>query len=164
MNSAHVGVADEIEAMLRQLPPEIARKVGDRAVLAGARVIAREMKMRAPVGKKAELVLKRMRAWKLDRQISLYTVSKTQSVSGDWVPTEVVFATVAAEIRPVPGLDGAGCERDQARPQKVFRICWRSGVTNKYLLRFENIVYDIARIDEVGHREGLDITAIAKVS
>jgi head-tail adaptor len=164
MSSVHLKITNELEAMLRQLPPEIARKVGERAVLAGARVIAREMKLRAPVGEKVELVLKRMRAWKLDRRISLYRVSKTQSESGDWIPTEVVLATVPAEMRPVPGLEGSKDECDQARREKVFRIPWRPGVTNKHLLRFENVVYDIVRIDEVGCREGLDITAFAKVS
>jgi hypothetical protein len=53
MNSVHLKGADELDRVLAMLPEEIGRKVLDRAVLEGARVVAREMKMRAPVGEKA---------------------------------------------------------------------------------------------------------------
>lgn len=45
--------ADELDRVLRLLPEEIARRVAERAVLAGARVVRDEMKLRAPVGDKA---------------------------------------------------------------------------------------------------------------
>jgi hypothetical protein len=170
MNSVYLQVAGEFEALLRQLPPEIARKLGDRAVLESARMIAREMKMRAPVGEKVhesaglglELVSKPMRRPGTDRRISLYTVSATQSESGAWIPTERMLATVPAEVRAPPGFEGSEDERDQRRPEKVFRIPRRFGVTNKHVLRFENVVYDIVRIDEVGRSQNLDITARAQ--
>jgi head-tail adaptor len=167
----YLKVAGELEAMLRQLPPEIARKVVDRAVLEGTRVIAREMKMLAPVDGKAhesvgpmrELAPKRMRARETDRRISVYTVSETQGESGAWIPTETVLATVTAEILPGHEFAGSEGERDHVRPEKVFRIRWRSDITKKHLLRFASVDYDIVRIDEVGRRQGLDITVIARL-
>lgn len=53
MNSVHIKGADELDRALALLPEEIGRKVLNNAVLAGARVVAREMKIRAPVGDKA---------------------------------------------------------------------------------------------------------------
>lgn len=47
----YIDGAAELDQVLRLLPEEIARKVLDKAVLEGARVVAREMKIRAPMGK-----------------------------------------------------------------------------------------------------------------
>lgn len=50
MNSVWLKGADELDRTLAMLPVEIGRKVLDRALLEGARVVSREMKLRAPVG------------------------------------------------------------------------------------------------------------------
>src|SRR5262245_14397795 len=105
-----------------------------------------------------------MRARKMDRRISLYTVAGVQDAAGAAVLTRTLLANVAAEMRPTRGFEQTEGGRDQARAEKVFRIRWRSDVTNKHELDFDGVTYDITRIDEVGRRQGLDITALAKVS
>lgn len=110
-----------------------------------------------------------MRARKMDRRLSIYTVTDTQGSSGATTKTRTLLATVAAEHRPVRGFEQSEAERDQARSEKVFRIRWRGDVTNKHEVDYEDVAHDILRIDEVTgkggrRREGLDITAIAKVS
>lgn len=59
MNSVHLKGADELDKALAMLPEEIGRRVLNRAVLAGARVVAKEMKIRAPVGDKAHETVNR---------------------------------------------------------------------------------------------------------
>jgi SPP1 family predicted phage head-tail adaptor len=105
-----------------------------------------------------------MRGRKLDRRISIYTVSETQSGSGAPIQTSTLLATVSCEQRPTGGHEGTEADRDQARGEKVFRIRWRSDVTRKHTLVFETVTHDIVRIDELERRRGLDITAVAKVS
>jgi len=105
-----------------------------------------------------------MRGRKLDRRISIYTISETQSGSGAPIQTSTLLATVAAEQRPVGGYESTQAARDQARGEKVFRVRWRSDITRKHTLVFEAITYDILNVAEVGRREGLDLTALAKVA
>lgn len=49
LNTVNIQGADEIDAVLKLLPEEIARKVLNNALLAGARVTAAEMRSRCPV-------------------------------------------------------------------------------------------------------------------
>lgn len=110
-----------------------------------------------------------MRGRKLDRRISIYTIAETQSASGAAIQSRTLLCEVACEQRPTRGYEGSEAERDQARAEKVFRIRYRDDITRKHIAVFEDTDHDILRIDEVTgsggrRREGLDITAIAKVS
>lgn len=105
-----------------------------------------------------------MRARKMDRRIAIYAVSETQSGSGAGIQSQTLLATVACEQRPTRGYESTEAQKDQARGEKLFRIRWRSDVTNKHVLVFEAVTYDILSIAEVGRRQGLDITALARLA
>jgi hypothetical protein len=54
MNNANLQGFDELDSLLRMMPEEIGRRVLNKAVLDGARVVAKEMRIRAPVGDDAD--------------------------------------------------------------------------------------------------------------
>lgn len=103
-----------------------------------------------------------MRAGRLDRRITLQSVTRTQDAAGQAIESWADLATCWAEVRPVRGAEAvAGGER-QATSLREFRIRWREGVTPQYRIVFEARNYDIRDVQEIGRREGLLLIAEAR--
>lgn len=95
----------------------------------------------------------------MDRRIEIYEPTESRSSSGAAVLTFALLSTVWAEVLPVRGGEVFGEGREQALSTQQFRIRHRTDVTTKHQVVFESDTYDIERIEEIGRREGLQITA-----
>ena len=60
---------------------------------------------------------------------------------------------------PFRGGEEFGEGREMAMSTEIFRIRYRDDLTPKHQLVFDSRTYDIERIEEIGRREGLRITA-----
>lgn len=100
-----------------------------------------------------------MNIGRMDRRIELHQATEAQSSSGAVVLTFALLETVAAEVLPLRGAETFGEGREQALATRQFRIRYRSDVTPKHRIVYETRTYDIERVEEIGRREGLQITA-----
>lgn len=99
-----------------------------------------------------------MQAANLDRTITIQKKAVTQNDSGDEVETWSTLAVVSAEK-----LEGTGGERFTsqqfiAEGAKTFRIRWSKRlkvVTTEHRISFDDRIYDIVDVQEIGRREGL---------
>jgi SPP1 family predicted phage head-tail adaptor len=108
-----------------------------------------------------------MRAGKMDRRITIKTVTESQSATGAPTQTLTTLATVWAQVINESGTEGLEGGTDQANYVRTFRIRWRDDVSAKHLISYDPgsgaELYDIIAINELGRRGGLDIKAVAKV-
>src|SRR5689334_12459889 len=104
-----------------------------------------------------------LRAGDLDRRIELRRqLAGTDDVgqpNGGWLTVDTVWA----QYKPAMGREiRDGLVADTTMPA-TFRIRWRGDVATDWVIRYGGQVYDIASINEIGRREGLEILATARV-
>lgn len=103
-----------------------------------------------------------IRAGKLNRRITLQTLSATRNGIGQPVQSWSDLATVWAEVVTAGGGEGEGDNQRVARSTKQFRIRYRAGLSPRETrVVFDGETYDISAVDEEGLREGLLLTGEA---
>ena len=98
----------------------------------------------------------------MDRRITILTLSAGTDA---WNQSSSVYnslATVWAEVR-----DSGSREREEADQRvtlssKLFTIRHRSDVTTLHRIQYDGDTYEITGIAEIGRKEGLRITAVAR--
>lgn len=106
--------ADKLERALRELGTEVAGRLGTNAVRAGARVIARDAKRRAPVGETGDL----KKSVKVPKQVDRTANSRVAYAGSKLFYSRFVeFGTSRAPAKPFlrPAMD----EQAQAAVQKM---------------------------------------------
>jgi SPP1 family predicted phage head-tail adaptor len=100
-----------------------------------------------------------VRAGALDRRIVLQRPEATQDEHGEPVTTWVTVAEVAAEVRPLRGVERFAAQQTVARVDTRFRIRWMPGVVPTWRIVFDRRSYDVDAVLEIGRREGFEILA-----
>lgn len=103
-----------------------------------------------------------MQAGRLDRRITLKTVTETQDTAGQVTRTLTDLATVWAEKRTT-GRELWRAQQVNAEVSAVYVIRYRSDVSPDMRIydTEDGLDYDILAINEIGRREGLEIHAKA---
>jgi len=104
-----------------------------------------------------------MQAGTLDRRIVIQTPTRTQDGAGQPVETWTTLATVWASTDSLRGKEPFQGEQFNAQMATVFKIRWRDDVDVTARITFDGDTYNIFSVDEIGRREGLEITALALV-
>jgi len=103
-----------------------------------------------------------MRAGALDRRILIQRPEQTQDEHGQPVVVWTLFADVAAEVRPLRGVERFTAQQVAADIDTVFRIRWLPGISPVMRVLYDGRVYDIKAAPEIGRRDGLEIHAKAR--
>jgi SPP1 family predicted phage head-tail adaptor len=100
----------------------------------------------------------------MDRRVTIEQPTATQDSFGEPDTTWSKLADVWAEVYPVRGSEEFEGQQVYAENTLGFRIRYRSDVTRKMRIVYENDTYDIASIVEPRgtRREVLEITARAR--
>lgn len=100
-----------------------------------------------------------MQSGKLDRRITLSTLTITRDDYGGQVESWGTLATVWAAAVPWRGDEAVNADQVTALAEFRFQMRYRDDFDKKARLTFEGDEYDIIRIDEIGRREGLFVWA-----
>jgi SPP1 family predicted phage head-tail adaptor len=107
-----------------------------------------------------------VQAGKLDRRIVFQKATESQSASGAVVETWSNVATVWATYLPESGTEGFRETQEQGWSVVRFRTRYWVDVdgvpTVKYRIVFDDVVYDILEVRELGRREGWEFVARAR--
>lgn len=101
---------------------------------------------------------------KLDRRITIQSLTQTQGQFGELIDTWTDVATVWANV-----YFGGGREFEQARQinaeiEVQFQVRYRAGISTTMRISYGEKTYDIVRVDEVGRRERLNVWGKARQS
>lgn len=100
-----------------------------------------------------------MRAGDLNRKITIQSVTQTEDTYGAPVDTWATFVEVWAQVKPIRGDEYFAAQQVNARVDAVFRLRWLSGVLETMRIHYDDKLWDIRSINELGFREGLEIYA-----
>ena len=104
-----------------------------------------------------------MRGGKLDRLITIEQNVPARNTHGEETAAWQEFATVWASKRDKGGREIFEGGVTQAEADTIFKIRFMDGVKRKMRIVLDGVNYDIQATKELGRREGLEITAKAKV-
>jgi SPP1 family predicted phage head-tail adaptor len=99
---------------------------------------------------------------RLDRRI---TILQRGSTSDDWnqsANSYTTLATVWAEVREQGATEREEVDQTVTVATKLFIIRYRADITTLHRITYNSDTYDITGLAEVGRREGLRITAVAR--
>ena len=99
---------------------------------------------------------------RLDRRITIQSLTQTQGKYGELLDTWSDFATVWANKNEDGGREFAAARQVNAEISTQFQIRYLEGLSAKMRILCDGRYYDIDRISEVGRRERLNIFAKAR--
>jgi len=101
-----------------------------------------------------------LRAKEMDRYIDLLRLQRTRGTKGGENTSWVSYATnVPAGVKFARGRDLLAAEKQTNEQEVVFRIRYRTDLTDNDRVSYSGKTYDVESIQEVGRREGLEILA-----
>jgi SPP1 family predicted phage head-tail adaptor len=101
----------------------------------------------------------------LNRRITLQRAGSVTDSHGDQVEGYAEIATVSASAKPAPGSERLQSAEAAATAPMIFRIGYSPTVEDlnpKDRILFKGRVWSIASVVEIGMRDGLEITAVAR--
>ena len=104
-----------------------------------------------------------MRAGDLNRKIVISQMLIVEDAQGNETRSQATIAALYASIKQESSGDGSVNGNPAAVDVKIFRIRWRSDITNGMWIDYAGNRYQISTINEFGRREGLDLTARAVI-
>lgn len=105
-----------------------------------------------------------MRAGRLDRQIVIQKVLETRTTTGSFSESWQPFATVRAEYVPLLGREFLNSNEKHAEIDAVFRIRYLAGVLPKMRVSYNDVVYDIYSIVEIGRHRELELRCKLRIA
>jgi SPP1 family predicted phage head-tail adaptor len=101
---------------------------------------------------------------KLDRRVIIQSLGTGVDAAGQEIKTVTNVVTVWMGFREDQGKGGERFIAQQVvgRAVLTFITRWRSGVTVKHVLFYDNKTWDIHDVREIGRRGGLEIDASAR--
>lgn len=87
-----------------------------------------------------------MRIGKLDRRVTIQSLTETQDSAGQPIKAYADLATIWAERRDVRGNERFASNQALAMRAAIFRIRWRTGMTEKMRLIDDGTTYDVTGI------------------
>ncbi len=106
-----------------------------------------------------------LRAGDLDRRITIEHYAETRDPFNNPVKTWHALATVWTAKMDVSDSERLAAQEVGAEITTRFRIRWSPQVSNidpQDRVRFEGRIYDIVGVKEIGRRDGLEISAVAR--
>lgn len=106
-----------------------------------------------------------IRAGQLDRRIRLLRPAGAANSFGENIPSFVDDATVYARLVPIPNSGNekfVSADQHSAVQRVVFEIRYRPGVGPKWRVVYDGSEYDVEDVSELGRREGLRLTCLAR--
>ncbi len=103
-----------------------------------------------------------MRPGKLDRRIVIERAAVVQNDLGEEIESWSAWKTVWAEIESLQGAERWQAQEVMAEAPVRFRLRWLPGLTVEDRIRYEDRLYDIHSINEIGRRRGLEVLAKAR--
>jgi len=106
-----------------------------------------------------------MRAGKLDRRIVLERFTTTVDDYNEPVKSWSTLATVSASFEPLSDGERFRASETAANASARFVIRYSTTVRDlnpKDRLVFEDVVHQIVHVKEIGRREGIEITSLAR--
>jgi len=100
-----------------------------------------------------------MQSGKLDRRITLQTLTVGRDSYGGKTETWTDLATVWAQATPWQGREAVAADQVIAQAEMRFQIRYRADFDQKARIQYAGAAWDIIRIDEIGRREGLFVWA-----
>jgi SPP1 family predicted phage head-tail adaptor len=99
-----------------------------------------------------------MQIGRLDRKITIESVTETRDGVGQPTETWSTFATVWATKKEMGGKEMMAANQTVAESAAIFTIRYLSGVTPKMRINYGGNIYDILSIAEKGRQNYLEIT------
>lgn len=100
-----------------------------------------------------------MQSGRLDRRITIQTLTVTRDSYGGKVEAWADLATVWAAAVPWRGSEAVAADQVVALAEFRFQLRYRDDFDAKARIQFDGVAYDIIRIDEIGRRAGLFVWA-----
>lgn len=104
-----------------------------------------------------------MNVGRLDRRIRIERPTTAQDLFGEPVPTWGVLDTVWAQVEPLKGSERFVAQQASAEVDTRFTVRWRDDIDATMRIVYEDAVYDIDSVIEIGRHEGLEIMAKSRV-
>ncbi len=98
----------------------------------------------------------------LNRRITIQRLVPTRHPTGEMIDSWVDVIKPWANWKPMQGTEEFRQDRRAARQTGVFRIRFAQGIDPKMRVLWNNVEYDIERVEEVNFREGLDLFVVAR--
>jgi SPP1 family predicted phage head-tail adaptor len=101
----------------------------------------------------------------LDRRITIERFTTGTNALNEEVRSWGTLATVWASMRPLYGSERLAAQEVSAQATTQFRIRWAQSLKDLSpldRLRYDNKVFEISEVREIGRREGLEIIAAAR--
>ena len=106
-----------------------------------------------------------MKAGRLDRRITLERFSTTVDAYNEPVKAWGVLAVRWASYEPISDGERFRAAETQASASARFQIRWSTAVSDlnpKDRLSHDGVTHQILNVKEIGRREGIEITAVAR--
>lgn len=107
-----------------------------------------------------------MRHSKMDRRLTFQQLTEVQSATGYAAPSWADLGsnpTVWCQVIQQNGREFTEGDKVNAEIVTIFKVRYRSDITDKMRIVYAGRHFDIFHIKELGRREGLEITAKAEV-
>jgi SPP1 family predicted phage head-tail adaptor len=98
-----------------------------------------------------------LRSEKLDQRIEIRSKVASQNGYGEVIYSDVLVATVSAEVTPVGGKKTYQVVQIMPEADYKITIRWRPDVTLMQKVVYQGVTYDIGHISELGRRQGLEL-------
>lgn len=103
-----------------------------------------------------------MRAGKLDRKITIQEKIVTQTESGEPVETWSDIVEVWAQVKPNRGDERFGVMQNVGKAVVTFHMRWLSNVSVLNRVIYDEKIWDILDVREIGRNVGLEIDCTAR--
>lgn len=98
-------------------------------------------------------------AGRYDRQITIQQATVAQDTFGEPDETWATLAVVWAQVIPKTGREYFKADQRISEADTIFRIRYRSDITSKMRISYNNQFYNINGMAELGRQEALEIIA-----
>ena len=103
-----------------------------------------------------------MEPGRLDRRILILQRSTSTDAWNQNLGSYVSLLEVWAEVKDLGAKEREEADQRVTVNPKIFTIRYRSEVTTKHRISFDGDIYQITGMTEIGRKEGLRITAVAR--
>lgn len=103
----------------------------------------------------------RVRAGNLDRRVQLQRAVETQNTFGELIKGWSPYATVWAELLPMPGGEAFVAEQRRSRQPVQFRVRYRAGISPQHRAVHRGETYEITDVSEPDRNHEVVLTCYA---
>lgn len=95
----------------------------------------------------------------LDRRIEIQEIIESQNEAGETIEVPVKLFETWAQVIEMRGTERFTSQQTVAQAETKFKMRYRPNISAKSRIIYNNQVYDITGVLEIGRREGLELHA-----